>query len=151
VTLTPEMGKVLTALTQVHLKGRCHFVNAVQVGQLALKHRQNKSQRQRLVIFVGSPLEEDERTLVRLGKRLKKNSVAVDVINFGELNENVARLEAFVGAVDSNGNRFARARCGAQEKFGWQLTAGVATLGPRQRCTATLSTSRRGRTFCRTF
>jgi len=113
VTLTPEMGKVLTALTQVRLKGRCHFVNAVQVGQLALKHRQNKSQRQRLVIFVGSPLEEDERTLVRLGKRLKKNSVAVDIISFGELNDNAARLEAFVGAVDSNGNRCVDTKAGA--------------------------------------
>ena len=74
--------------------------------QLALKHRQNKSQRQRIVLFVGSPLEEDERALVRLGKKLKKYNVAVDVVNFGEQNDNVAKLEAFVNAVDS-GNRCA--------------------------------------------
>jgi hypothetical protein len=71
------------------------------VRQLALKHRQNKNQKQRIVLFVGSPLEEDERTLVRLGKKLKKNSVAVDVVNFGEQEENAARLDAFLAAVDS--------------------------------------------------
>ena len=52
---------------------------------LALKHRQNKSQRQRVVVFAGSPVAEDEATLVRLGKKLKKNNVAV---------ENEAKLQA---------------------------------------------------------
>ena len=55
-----------------------------QVASLALKHRQNKHQRQRIIIFVGSPLMEDQKELVKLGKKLKKNDVAVDVINFGE-------------------------------------------------------------------
>lgn len=74
--------------------------------QLALKHRQNKNQRQRIIVFVGSPLDEDEKTLVRLGKKLKKNNVAVDVINFGEEVENTAKLEAFIAAVNSSDNRY---------------------------------------------
>ena len=61
---------------------------------LALKHRQDKSQRQRLVVFVGSPVAEDEATLVRLGKKLKKNNVAVDVVAFANLEENEAKLQA---------------------------------------------------------
>jgi 26S proteasome regulatory subunit N10 len=75
-----------------------------QVATLALKHRQNKHQRQRIIIFVGSPLKEDQKELVKLGKKLKKNDVAVDVINFGETAENQEKLEAFIGAVNKNEN-----------------------------------------------
>ena len=95
---------------------------------LALKHRQNKSQRQRVVVFAGSPVSEDEETLVRLGKKLKKNNVAVDVVAFANIEENEAKLQvsrrtrqalavsvacfaharalrqAFVNAVNSNSN-----------------------------------------------
>ena len=60
---------------------------------LALKHRQNKSQRQRVVVFAGSPVAEDEATLVRLGKKLKKNNVAVDVVAFANIEENEAKLQ----------------------------------------------------------
>ena len=52
--------------------------------QLALKHRQGKNHSQRIVAFVGSPIENEEKDLVKLAKRLKKEKVNVDVINFGE-------------------------------------------------------------------
>jgi len=61
-------------------------------------------------VFVGSPVEEDEKTLVKLAKKLKKNNIAVDVINFGEETENTTRLEAFVAAVNNNDNRYAEWR-----------------------------------------
>ena len=107
VTPTPgdhAVNKILTALHGVKIEGENHFCSAVQVAQLALKHRQNKHQRQRIIIFVGSPLNEDQKELVKLGKKLKKNDVAVDVINFGETTENQEKLEAFIGAVNKNEN-----------------------------------------------
>ncbi|KND01682.1 proteasome regulatory particle base subunit RPN10 [Spizellomyces punctatus DAOM BR117] len=104
VTLTPDIGKILTALHNIRIAGKVNLSTGVQIAQLALKHRQNKNQRQRIVVFVGSPLEEDEKTLVRLGKKLKKNNVAVDIVNFGEESENTQKLEAFVAAVNSNDN-----------------------------------------------
>ena len=73
--------------------------------QLALKHRENKNQRQRIVAFVGSPIADPEESLVKLGKKLKKNNVAVDIINFGEEAENEAKLKAFIESVDSGENR----------------------------------------------
>jgi 26S proteasome regulatory subunit N10 len=94
----------LTALHNVTIKGQSKFVSAIQVAQLALKHRQNKNQRQRVIAFVGSPLEDDQKELVKLGKKLKKNNVAVDVINFGETAENQEKLEAFIGAINNNDN-----------------------------------------------
>ncbi|KAJ3272833.1 hypothetical protein HK104_004385 [Borealophlyctis nickersoniae] len=104
VTLTSDIGKILTSLHKIQIAGRASINTGVQIAQLALKHRQNKNQRQRIIVFVGSPLEEDEKTLVKLGKKLKKNNVAVDVINFGEEVENGPKLEAFIAAVNSNDN-----------------------------------------------
>lgn len=49
-----------------------------------MKHRQSKNHRQRIVAFVGSPIAATEQELVKLGKRLKKNNVSIDVISFGE-------------------------------------------------------------------
>ena len=41
-----------------------------------------------------------------LAKKLKKNNVAVDIINFGEEDVNEAKLDAFIKAVESGGNRY---------------------------------------------
>ncbi|XP_029814827.1 26S proteasome non-ATPase regulatory subunit 4 [Manacus vitellinus] len=51
---------------------------------LALKHRQGKNHKMRIIAFVGSPVEDNEKDLVKLAKRLKKEKVNVDIINFGE-------------------------------------------------------------------
>jgi 26S proteasome regulatory subunit N10 len=72
--------------------------------QLALKHRQNRNQRQRIIVFVGSPVQADEKALVKLAKKMKKNNIAVDIINFGEEAENTAKLEAFIANVNSGDN-----------------------------------------------
>ena len=53
----------------------------------------------------GSPLHVDTETLVRTGKKLKKNNVALDVVSFGEEEEDkAAKLEALLAAVNSNDN-----------------------------------------------
>jgi len=103
VTLTNDIGKVLTSLYGMKIDGSLSL-NGIQVAQLVLKHRQNKSQQQRIIFFVGSPIVEDKENLVRLGKRLKKNNIAVDIINFGEEAENTDKLEAFMSAVNSDEN-----------------------------------------------
>jgi hypothetical protein len=108
VTPTQDVGKILTALHATKLAGSVDLVTAIQVAQLALKHRQNKNLRQRIIAFVGSPLDEsvDEKNLVKLGKKLKKNNVALDVVSFGEHDLNEVRLKALVDAVQSGENRY---------------------------------------------
>jgi len=103
VTLTPDIGKFLTSLHGIRIGGELDFVSTIQVAQLALKHRQNKNQQQRIIIFVGSPVKSNTDELVRLAKKLKKNNVAVDIINFGEA-ENTEKLEAFINAVKTKDN-----------------------------------------------
>jgi len=85
VALTSDVGKILSLSHGIKLGGASNLSAGIQVAQLSLKHRQNKNQRQRIIVFVGSPVTEDEAALVKLGKKLKKNSVALDIINFGEV------------------------------------------------------------------
>ena len=44
---------------------------------------------------------------MNLGKKLKKNGIAVDIINFGEEEANTPKLEAFIEQVNKDDNRFA--------------------------------------------
>ena len=60
VTPTTELGKVLNAMSQMEIEGDVHLATAIQIAQLALKHRENKNQRQRIVIFIGSPIREEK-------------------------------------------------------------------------------------------
>lgn len=103
-TLTPDFGKILSGLHETKIEGSSHVATGIQVAALALKHRQNKIQRQRVIVFVGSLIEDDTKELVKLAKKMKKNNVAVDFINFGEENENTEKLEKFREGVNSNDN-----------------------------------------------
>ncbi|EFX04328.1 26S proteasome regulatory subunit s5a [Grosmannia clavigera kw1407] len=89
VTMTTEQGKIFEGLhrTKKRIRGDAHLVTSLQVALLALKHRKNKTQRTRIIAFVCSPVAEDEKTLLSLAGKLKKNSVSVDFVLFGDLDE----------------------------------------------------------------
>ncbi|SOV08066.1 probable 26S proteasome regulatory subunit Rpn10 [Ustilago sp. UG-2017a] len=103
-TLTQDMGKILAALHRSKIVGNADVATGINVASLALKHRQNKNQRQRVIVFVGSPVAQSEDDLVKLGKKLKKNNIAVDIVNFGEDAENQEKLSKFIEAVNSGEN-----------------------------------------------
>lgn len=74
--------------------------NVAKYRQLALKHRENHSQRQRIIVFSCSPVLEDEKALVKLAKKMKKLSISIDFIIFGEIDDDVTKkLTAFNEAV----------------------------------------------------
>ena len=58
----------------------------------------------RIVLFVGSPIEADSSELTSVGKKLRKCNVAVDVVSFGDVDENAEKLDAFMSAVNKNNN-----------------------------------------------
>ncbi len=117
VTLTNDYGKVLEGMHRTKIRGSTHLATAIQIAgvrsfsppkplqrlkssdqieQLALKHRQNKSQRQRIIVFTCSPISEDQKDLIKLAKKMKKNKVSIDFIAFGDLeSSNTQKLEAF--------------------------------------------------------
>ncbi|KAF2636714.1 hypothetical protein P280DRAFT_552876 [Massarina eburnea CBS 473.64] len=102
-TLTTDIGKILDGLHRTKIRGSLHLSTGINVAALALKHRQNKSQKQRIILFTCSPIEEDEKELIKLSKRMKKNGINVDIIAFGELGEETTRkLEKFSEACQSS-------------------------------------------------
>ncbi|KAJ9157784.1 26s proteasome regulatory subunit s5a [Pleurostoma richardsiae] len=107
VTLTTDQGKILEGLhrTKKKIGGSPHLATGIQVASLALKHRQNKTQRQRIIVFVCSPVEDDEKTLVSLAKKLKKVNTTVDFVLFGELDDDTTqkKLEKFTETVKGSG------------------------------------------------
>eukprot|EP00299_Pterocystis_sp_00344_P011583 c5429_g1_i1.p1 GENE.c5429_g1_i1~~c5429_g1_i1.p1 ORF type:complete len:356 (+),score=75.80 c5429_g1_i1:49-1068(+) len=104
LNLTNDFGQLITSIHKAKIHGKIHFSTSMNVARLALKHRQNRHQAQRIIAFVGSPIEEDTNELTQLGRKLKKNNISVDIVNFGQEAENTEKLEAFVDAVNRDGS-----------------------------------------------
>ncbi|KAL8272003.1 hypothetical protein Esti_004127 [Eimeria stiedai] len=102
VAPTSEFGRIHSAFHEITAQGDADFVRGILVAQLALKHRINKTQRQRILLFVGSPVTATEKQLVQLGKQLKKNNIALDIVCLANVEENRAKLQAMHAAVNSN-------------------------------------------------
>ncbi|XP_074593478.1 regulatory particle non-ATPase 10 [Brevipalpus obovatus] len=98
--LTADVNRILSKLHQVQPSGDLNLVTGIRVAHLALKHRSGKNHKMRIVAFVGSPIDGDEKELVKVAKRLKKEKVNVDVINFGEEESNTTKLTAFINALN---------------------------------------------------
>lgn len=54
----------------------------------------------RIVVFVGSPVAAEEKELVKLAKKLKKEKVNVDIISFGEDGINNEVLTTFINTLN---------------------------------------------------
>ncbi|EDO16851.1 hypothetical protein Kpol_1024p3 [Vanderwaltozyma polyspora DSM 70294] len=101
-TFTSEFGKILSGLNSIQIDGSSSLLNSIQIAQLILKHRQNKLQHQRIIIFVCSPIQDSEKeSLLTLAKKLKKNNIAIDIINFGEIDSNTTFLQDFISTVNN--------------------------------------------------
>jgi len=100
VTLTTDTGKILAKLHQVNPNGEMRFISGIKIAHLCLKHRQGKNHKTRIVAFVGSPLETDEKEMVKLAKKLKKEKVNIDIVNFGEDEANTEILNKFITTIN---------------------------------------------------
>jgi 26S proteasome regulatory subunit N10 len=107
-TPTTNFGAVLAGMHETKIKGHARLGTAISVAMLALHHRANKSQRQRIVVLICSELDQKfgdkndtEKELIKLAKKCKKNNVSVDFVAFGDAveSETKAILEKFVEAV----------------------------------------------------
>jgi len=99
-TLTSDVGRILSKLHQVQPLGDLDLLTGIRIAHLALKHRQGKNHKMRIIVFVGSPIDFDEKELVKLAKRLKKEKVNVDIVNFGEEQANTEKLTTFINTLN---------------------------------------------------
>ncbi|XP_033633462.1 26S proteasome non-ATPase regulatory subunit 4-like [Asterias rubens] len=102
VTLSSDVGRILASLHQAQPKGDLSFITGIRVAHLALKHRMGKNHRMRIIAFVGSPILNDDKELVKLAKKLKKEKVNVDLVNFGEDKANTDKLTAFIDTINGS-------------------------------------------------
>merc|ERR1711970_371731 len=100
VTLTTDTGKILAKLHQVEPTSDLKFVSGIKIAHLCLKHRQGKNHKTRIVAFVGSPIQCDEKEMIKLAKKLKKERVNIDIINFGEDEANTDLLNKCVSTIN---------------------------------------------------
>lgn len=99
-TLTSDVNKLINRLHGIQLKGDIKFCTSIRIAHLALRHRQLRQQKMRIVCFIGSPIKDDEADMIKLAKRLKKEKVNVDIVNFGEDEVNQKKLLDFVETVN---------------------------------------------------
>jgi 26S proteasome regulatory subunit N10 len=104
VTLTNDQSRLLNAIKGIQLSGESDFITAMNIATLTLKHRQNKNQKQRIILFVGSPIRNSVEEFIQLGKKLKKYGIAVDIISFGNVDENKEHLKQFLDSVNNCNN-----------------------------------------------
>jgi len=103
VSPTDDMGKLLASLSESTLGGEADIGAGVQVAKLALQHRKGRGA-QRIIIFVGSPVGNEEKELTKIAKQLKKNNVAIDVVSIGEFGENEEKLKKLVDTANNQDN-----------------------------------------------
>lgn len=102
-TPTNDLGKIVACMHALEVGGEMNIAAGIQIAQLALKHRQNKNQQQRIIVFAGSPVKYEKKVLEMIGKKLKKNSVALDIVDFGEEDDGKPeKLEALLASVNNN-------------------------------------------------
>ena len=103
-TLTNDESRLLNAMYNIPLSGECDITSALSIAILCLKHRINKNQKQRIILFVGSPVTSKAENLVQIGKKLKKYNVAIDIISFGNIDENRELLNVLLKEVNNSDN-----------------------------------------------
>lgn len=103
-TFTNEFGKLLSGLKELKISNtKINLKNSLEIASLILKHRQNKLQHMRIIQFVCTPITEDINDLLNLAKSLKQQNIAIDFINFGEIDHNTDILNQIIETVNVPG------------------------------------------------
>lgn len=141
-TPTTNYGAILSGLHETKIKGHARLGTAISVAMLALKHRANKNQRQRVVVLICSALDQKfgdkndtEKELIKLAKKCRKSNVSVDFVAFGDAQEDSKTreiLEKFVEAVGGSsgeGNHLAVIQPGTGLLSDSLITTPIVSMG----------------------
>ena len=103
-SLTNDESILLNSIKNTNISGECDIITALNIGYLCLKHRMNKNQKQRIILFVGSPIKSKPEEFITLGKKLKKYNIAIDIISFGNIEENKVCLTNLLNNINNSNN-----------------------------------------------
>ena len=100
-SLTNDESRLLNVSSKIPLSGECDIITALNIATLTLKNRINKNQKQRIILFVGSPVNAKKEELTLIGKKLKKYNISLDIISFGHVDDNKEALTALFNSVNN--------------------------------------------------
>ena len=103
-SLTNDESRLLNIGSRIPINGESDIITSLNIAILTLKHRINKNQKQRIILFVGSPVKATKEELTLTGKKLKKYNVSVDIISFGHVDQNKEVLTALLNSVNNAGS-----------------------------------------------
>lgn len=81
VTPTNETSLLYSVFNKVQVGGANKFGKALQIAQLALKHRVNKKQKERIIAFVASEIRENDTEIIDICRKMRRNNTQIDIIN----------------------------------------------------------------------
>ncbi len=103
-TLTNDESTLSHSMDKIRLNGECDFTTSLRIAMLCLKHRSNTSQKERIILFIGSPIKNTIKEIQIVGRFLRKNNVAMDIISFGHVDANREILNELLNSVKNENN-----------------------------------------------
>ncbi|KAL0229525.1 hypothetical protein GEMRC1_014142 [Eukaryota sp. GEM-RC1] len=98
-----DLSRIYRELDRVSFCDQIDFLTALENSILVLKNRPYPNQSQRIVAFVSSPLRVTSEQLIKMGKKLRKHNIAVDVVNVAEPT-NTDLLQEFINTTNADDN-----------------------------------------------
>ena len=103
-TLTNDESFLLGTLSNIPLNDECDFISSLSIAILSLKHRVNKNQKQKIILFVGSSVKSKKENNSQIGKKLKKYNITVNIISFGKIEKYKELLNILLNEVNNYNN-----------------------------------------------
>lgn len=103
VTPTNETTSIFSQFSKIQIQEFASIARSIQIAQLVMKHRVNKNQHERIIIFVGSAIRENPEDLYVIGRSLRRNLIALDIVNIC-CNENMPILQNLLEIVNVDAN-----------------------------------------------
>lgn len=103
--LSPVITDIASLLKSLHkgdIGGDCNIHSSLQLAHMVLRNRPARCTAARVIVFSGSPTLDRLDSLRTIAQLYKKNSIALDVISFGDSSADF--LQTLVNTADNNGN-----------------------------------------------
>ena len=98
-TPTNEASALYSLFGKVTIGGTISLARSLQIASLALKHRVNKNQKERIIVFISSEIKDAPEDLFVVAKNLRRNNTSVDIVNICSEN-NLRLLQQFFEIVN---------------------------------------------------
>ena len=99
VTPTNDTSHLYSVYNKIKVSGIPKFGKALQIAQLALKHRINKHQKERIIVFTADTVNEAESDVIELCRKMRRNNTQIDIVNISSPN-NVAVMKNIIDTVN---------------------------------------------------